>query len=162
MISNTCGDTLTRLDGKLYVLNTSQDSRDPVKTRLWWTVLRTEGWLPCAFLAGDPIVIPRLEAGAEGQRFHGYCRTCGQHQESPVHNTDTETYRLSGYDGRYGGRLPNGTSYTVHIDPRAAAIRIEHEPVPCPPVRRGLETRYRDGAWWKFLKSAGWVRLPEK
>ena len=33
---------------------------------------------------------------------------------------------------------------------------VEHESIPCPKVRKGLETRYRDGHWQKLLKT-GWV-----
>jgi len=32
----------------------------------------------------------------------------------------------------------------------------ERDPVPCPPVRRGVETRWRNGLWEKRLKK-GWV-----
>lgn len=30
-------------------------------------------------------------------------------------------------------------------------------PIPCPKVRAGIETRYRDGRWEKYPKSSGWV-----
>jgi len=30
------------------------------------------------------------------------------------------------------------------------------EPIPCPKVRKGIETRYRNGVWEKELKS-GWI-----
>jgi len=35
---------------------------------------------------------------------------------------------------------------------------IRKEPLPCPKVRRGIETRYRDGQWERYLKMEGWVR----
>jgi len=31
------------------------------------------------------------------------------------------------------------------------------DPLPCPPIRRGIETRYHMGAWQKYLKASGWV-----
>ena len=31
------------------------------------------------------------------------------------------------------------------------------EPYPCPKVRRGVEMRYHDGVWQKYLKTQGWV-----
>lgn len=34
----------------------------------------------------------------------------------------------------------------------------EETPFECPKVRRGIETRYRDGRWQKLLKS-GWVSV---
>lgn len=41
---------------------------------------------------------------------------------------------------------------------KTEAVKIEHEPIPCPKVRKGVETRYRYGHWEKLLKS-GWVTL---
>lgn len=39
------------------------------------------------------------------------------------------------------------------------AVRVETEPLPCPKVRKGIETRYHYGQWQKYLKSSkrGWV-----
>lgn len=33
---------------------------------------------------------------------------------------------------------------------------FEEEPIPCPKVRAGIQTRWRDGMWRKLLKS-GWT-----
>lgn len=33
------------------------------------------------------------------------------------------------------------------------------EPVPCPKVRKGVETRWMNGKWEKYLKSQGWVSI---
>ena len=33
------------------------------------------------------------------------------------------------------------------------------KPYPCPKVRNGIETRYRDGRWQKYLRRLGWVNL---
>lgn len=41
---------------------------------------------------------------------------------------------------------------------RTQAVRVESEPVPPPKVRAGIEVRWRDGCWWKYLKARGWVR----
>ena len=47
-------------------------------------------------------------------------------------------------------------------------LTTEHEgwtsaaPLPCPKVRAGVETRYRDGRWQKYLKARGWVNLPQE
>lgn len=39
---------------------------------------------------------------------------------------------------------------------KTEAERIERQPIPCPKVRRGVETRYHEGTWQKLLKR-GWV-----
>jgi hypothetical protein len=42
-------------------------------------------------------------------------------------------------------------------------VVTEHEgtasetPVPCPKVRKGIETRWHQGAWQKYLQTKGWV-----
>ena len=36
------------------------------------------------------------------------------------------------------------------------AIAVERTPLPCPKVRKGIETRYRSGRWEKQLKT-GWT-----
>jgi hypothetical protein len=39
---------------------------------------------------------------------------------------------------------------------RTEAEHVEREPVPCPKVRKGIETRWHRGHWEKLLKT-GWV-----
>ena len=39
------------------------------------------------------------------------------------------------------------------------AILTEETEVPCPKVRAGIETRWRDGRWQKYLKTKGWVAV---
>lgn len=34
---------------------------------------------------------------------------------------------------------------------------VENIPIPCPKVRAGIETRYKNERWQKYLKSSGWV-----
>lgn len=41
--------------------------------------------------------------------------------------------------------------------PQTQPIRTDIVPYPCPKVRKGMETRYRDGRWQKYLKTEGWV-----
>lgn len=45
----------------------------------------------------------------------------------------------------------------VVIDPKVQAVHYEKTIIKCPKVRKGTETRYRDGAWEKLMKR-GWVR----
>jgi hypothetical protein len=40
---------------------------------------------------------------------------------------------------------------------KTVAIASMVTPIPCPKVRAGIQTRYRNGRWEKYLKSAGWV-----
>lgn len=64
--------------------------------------------------------------------------------------------------GRYGARTddyPRG--YFVELPllngGQTMPIHSEEEPIPVPKVRRGIETRYRNGKWEKYLKAQGWV-----
>jgi hypothetical protein len=136
------GDFLDRIDGKLFIRNEDTEHDRPIRRRLWWPILATGGWPPCWF-----------DTESSGE----YCRTCGQRKDSPIHDLSGDTLRLGGRDGSYGGTLRNGTRYTVTIDPRGQAVKIEDEPIVCPKVRAGIETRFYRGNWQKYLKSSGWV-----
>jgi hypothetical protein len=37
------------------------------------------------------------------------------------------------------------------------AVKFEKVAIPCPRVRGGIETRYWNGRWEKYLKAQGWV-----
>ena len=37
--------------------------------------------------------------------------------------------------------------------------KYEEIPIPCPKVRKGIQTRYDHGYWQKYLKSEGWVAV---
>lgn len=61
----------------------------------------------------------------------------------------------------YDPSLPPGASRTVFMlkdGGRTQAYRIDSEPIPAPKVRKGIETRWKDGHWQKYLKAEGWVR----
>lgn len=61
------------------------------------------------------------------------------------------------YRGSYDLKFPNCGFWTDSgIRGNTKAVRVEREPLPCPKVRKGIETRYRDGRWQKLLKK-GWV-----
>ena len=74
--------------------------------------------------------------------------------------TDDERAAAMIIKGGYGYtfRVP-GIGYWIdcpmHGDTRP--VNVEILPIPRPKVRRGIETRYRDGQWQKRLKSRGWV-----
>ena len=42
---------------------------------------------------------------------------------------------------------------------KTKAIDTVIEPVPCPKVRKGMETRWYRGRWEKYLKTKGWVSI---
>lgn len=46
-------------------------------------------------------------------------------------------------------RLPDGG--------RTQAVKALEEPLPAPKVRRGIEVRWANGRWEKYLKAQGWV-----
>lgn len=52
---------------------------------------------------------------------------------------------------RLGERL-----WSADVAVRSECDRTEVEPIPCPKVRKGIETRYRQGRWEKCLKT-GWT-----
>lgn len=56
--------------------------------------------------------------------------------------------RLAPYQYRRAS-LPQGGS--------TLPIAVERVPIPPPKVRKGIEIRYRNGSWMKYLKTEGWV-----
>lgn len=90
-----------------------------------------------------------------------------------ISRTHAEVYalghKLSPYTGNSDGRycysydssLPPGAHRTVFQlinGGRTQAIKIEEETIPPPKVRKGVELRWKDGHWQKYLKRSGWVR----
>ena len=84
--------------------------------------------------------------------------------------------RAGEFKYNYGGELPlplrpiNNGRYEVigehwtrplvvrlKDDGRTQAVKQETEDIPCPKVRAGIETRFRNGRWEKWLKAKGWV-----
>lgn len=69
-----------------------------------------------------------------------------------------EVIRVSAMSRRYGYylRFPHcGIDSEVNLRGDSRAERVDVEPFPCPKVKAGIETRYRDGRWQKLLKT-GW------
>jgi hypothetical protein len=137
-------DVLDKIDGQLYIKNTDVFHDQPIRRMLWWPITRASGYLPCWFVP---------ESTGE------YCQQCGQRKDGIIHNLTPSALQLGGHDGRYRGQLANGVTYQVEIDPRAQAVKIEEQPIPCPKVRAGIETRFYRGTWQKYLKTSGWKTL---
>ena len=67
---------------------------------------------------------------------------------------------LHGRDGCYSFYRGMGSySPTIRLENGGAtkAIKVETLDVPPPKVRKGIEVRYRNGVWEKYLKTQGWV-----
>jgi hypothetical protein len=50
-----------------------------------------------------------------------------------------------------------GLRFRLENAGRTTATFVEEIALPCPPVRRGVETRFHGGAWQKYLRQKGWV-----
>lgn len=76
---------------------------------------------------------------------------------------------LEAYDGRTaiadGSRVelvplrPFGLREVLVMDAAAKAVKTELIEIPAPKVRKGIETRWKNGRWQKCLRSAGWVNV---
>jgi hypothetical protein len=65
-------------------------------------------------------------------------------------------------DGEYAvmtGRAMYSQARIIALPDRGRTQCIKQEiiPIPCPKVRKGIETRWRNSRWEKYLKSEGWV-----
>ena len=62
-------------------------------------------------------------------------------------------------DGGIAGGWANyhGEGWTVQFGSNCQAESATERDVPCPKVRKGIETRWHNGEWQKMLKG-GWVR----
>lgn len=62
-------------------------------------------------------------------------------------------------DGLVSCYLGNGNYFygTMAQGGSTPAIITEESEVECPKVRAGIETRWKDGCWQKYLKTKGWV-----
>jgi hypothetical protein len=57
------------------------------------------------------------------------------------------------------GEQPFSGWHTIQLvdGPKTKSIKTIEQEIPCPKVRKGIETRYRYGKWEKYLKTRGWV-----
>lgn len=63
-------------------------------------------------------------------------------------------------DGAWSTRRPDTHASSGSVstgDGRREAIHKETHAVPPPKVRAGIETRWHEGRWQKYLKSKGWI-----
>ncbi len=84
--------------------------------------------------------------------------------ERAVRNPYNANAPTAGDHARYNGNgswdtSREGSGSTGSVSTGAGdrqAFKVEREPVPCPKVRKGLETRWYQGAWQKLM-AKGWV-----
>jgi hypothetical protein len=72
---------------------------------------------------------------------------------------DTDKELRDGGNGRYS--IYRGWNWSPPVvlkdGGQTKPIKSEIIPIPCPKVRAGIDTRFRNGSWEKYLKSKGWV-----
>ena len=59
---------------------------------------------------------------------------------------------------RFGDSNHNYQRFQLESGGQTQAIAVERTQLPCPKVRKGIETRYCSGQWQKLLKT-GWVTI---
>jgi hypothetical protein len=84
------------------------------------------------------------------------------HRADYAHLIGLPAQPVGGSGGRYTVRIGEGFSghhVTVQLERggNTQPIAFERTPIPCPKVRKGVETRYAHREWQKYLKTAGWV-----
>lgn len=67
---------------------------------------------------------------------------------------DAAEIRVQRFGGTYYFRFPGcGFDLELRLPGETRSVRVETVPVPRPTVRRGTELRWKNGAWFKRLKS---------
>lgn len=69
---------------------------------------------------------------------------------------EAKDYGSGLYFGKYRG-VGYVTKFALEDGGSTRPIAFEQIPIPPPKVRKGVETRYRNGQWQKHLKNEGWV-----
>lgn len=75
----------------------------------------------------------------------------------PELNTDTELHGDRGSYTFYRGMGHYSPILTLQNGGSTKPVKTEKIPIPCPKVRKGIDTRFYRGQWQKYLKSEGWV-----
>ena len=66
--------------------------------------------------------------------------------------------------GRFAGSyIIDGTRLQINLTEGGQTRPIHNKiiPIPAPKVRKGIEVRYYNGRWQKYLKTKGWVTIPQ-
>ncbi len=121
-------NSLVAREGWLYIVDAQAQFSEPVRSVLFYpTGLRAYDWTEGR---GLPLPAPVTPVGTYG----------GLYEYRPGLGSQGFGLQIRLSEG--GNTLP---------------AFGENEPIPCPKVKKGTETRYRHGEWQKYLRSAGWV-----
>ena len=120
---------LVERDRKLFIRSEIIRYGEPMMDILYWPVSHVT-----AGFERSELPLPAHSLGSE----HGY---------SIRREKDLDKV-VCGYDAHFNVYLPDGG--------RTKAEFVETVSIDCPKVRKGIETRWRNGSWEKCLKS-GWV-----
>lgn len=126
-------NTLVEYEGTFCVLSESTDYDDPMRTRVWYPT---------------------------SDRVVSYTREyIGAHVVTAMGSDSV--YRIERYaDGSFCRVPGNGLCFRLVNGGKTMPVHGEREPVPCPRVRKGIETRWYRGGWEKYIKSqGGWIPL---
>lgn len=77
----------------------------------------------------------------------------------PPYDASEIQVRRSGYYG-YSLKFPGcGLWVEQPLQGNTKAVRVERVPIEKPKVKSGIEIRWRNYGWEKYLKSKGWVHV---
>ena len=78
--------------------------------------------------------------------------------ESAARYSSGQEIRALG-DGRYSVQVApfNWRTLALPEGGRTIVDHVDITTIECPKVRKGIETRYWNGRWQKYLKSEGWI-----
>ena len=70
-----------------------------------------------------------------------------------------EGAELSEHSGSYSLRVAPYEYVNLYLvdGGKTKSVHTAVEPVPCPRIRKGIETQWNNGRWEKYLKANGWV-----
>jgi hypothetical protein len=115
--------------------------------------LPNHGWL-CVKYTDSHYIKPEMTV-LYWPIMHGYRP---DFQETfPELDTDAELHGDRGAYTFYRGLGHYSPILTLKDGGKTKPIKSETFPIPCPKVRKGIETRFERGYWQKYLKSEGWV-----
>jgi len=76
-----------------------------------------------------------------------------------ISNYENAEVSKGGCSYEYVLRIAPYEHVRIYLKDHGKTVSIDTiiEPIPCPKVRKGIETRWEHGNWQKYLKNQGWV-----
>jgi hypothetical protein len=121
-------DQLVKRDHKLFIRYETCRYSEPIKDVLYWPVSHASAFV------GETFPLPARDAGNGSYTVR--------------RNPDLDKSDC-GYDAHFTVYFPNGGATKAEF--------VETSEIPCPKVRKGIETRYHNGRWEKYTKQGGWI-----